>query len=225
MASRAGQGHAPAGAGVPAGASGTSVTPRPAGAPSNGAATDGQGTHRVCTAQGYSFERPMRKANENPVTRVCTRPPARDRPDGRCVHGGGSAHRRGDVPANDHRPRPLIRGQERVAVSWGESSRLRVRGPWPVQDVTREPALPVHLTPCGRAHRERGHTPCEGPNAPAASLPFADRNFTFPLLFLSDESATRKGHCGQSSSRSRHPAIHPSHWPHGLRGRWPMGLG
>jgi hypothetical protein len=64
----------------------------------------------------------------------------------------------------------------------GESSPLRLQSHWHAHNVSREPAPPVHLTPCGRAHRERGHTPCEGLDAPAASLLFADRNFTRPLL-------------------------------------------
>jgi hypothetical protein len=80
------------------------------------------------------------------------------------------------------------------------------------QNMTREPAPPVHLTPCGRAYRERGHTPCEGRDAPAASLLSADRNFTHPLLLLSAKSAIKGGLRSRFPCRSRHSAIHLSLW-------------
>jgi hypothetical protein len=75
--------------------------------------------------------------------------------------------------------------------------------------MSREPAPPVHLTPCGRAHRERGHTPREALGATTSSLLSADRNFTLPLPDLSAESPKRARFPGPGDG-----GLRPTHPPH-----------
>ena len=107
-----------------------------------------------------------------------------------CLHGPWAPrpNGRGERPTSARRTLyGLARQAARALRSRMSAVAVRV-----AQNVTREPAPPVHLTPCGRAYRERGHTPCEGRDAPAASLLSADRNFTHPLLFLSAKSARRE---------------------------------